>query len=394
IVVFSVLEVTGDQKMVVKGDLQKRFEFLAQVKEPEVEILANGKPINDQEFYQGQKVDLTYKVSLPDQGMGLRGVKWSFEGDLPLSKIKYNDLIKKSENLLFDYKVVPLKENDLEQPLLEIFLFDYVPNKSAVVGTFSFAIANEQPREKGFTITYSKVRVEDFKPVESAKEVSVIEVSEGKWAIGFPYMNGSGSPPVFEAEASFKNETSIEYIVGGFQLVKVEAIRSFINEEKHVRKQFFKTIDESMPYSNEAEFWLDTYYPAQYKGHNNSKISGHETSKYFTALKDNPQIPLDNTLPWDTTYHAATFTVNMTFQAYLFAKPFDGNYSYHSFVIPFQAYEASWSATASYDITTDKWTKISDHIQTLTPINLPILEWPYLARGGIDPEWRFFNEDE
>jgi hypothetical protein len=238
--------------------------------------------------------------------------------------------------------------------------------------------------------------LEGVKPIDSANKVSVIEVAKGKWAIGFPYMNGAGSPPVFEAEASFKNETSIEYVVGGFQLIKVEAIRSFIDKENHVRKQFMKTIDEAKPYSTNAEFWLDTLYPGQLPGHNNTTVSGHETTEYFTALKDNPQIPLDKTFPWDETYHAATFTVNMTFKTFLFAKPNDEDYSYSSFIIPFQAYETSWTATASYDLTTDKWTKISDQIQPLTKIELPTLEWSNLARGGAypKPNWRDLKEYE
>jgi hypothetical protein len=35
----------------------------------------NRGPINNQEFYQGQKIKLTYAVPLPDQELVFRGVK-------------------------------------------------------------------------------------------------------------------------------------------------------------------------------------------------------------------------------------------------------------------------------------------------------------------------------
>lgn len=393
IVYFAVSETIGDQKMFVKGDLQKRFEFLAQVKGPEVEILANGKPINDQEFYQGQRVNLTYKVSLPDQEMGLRSVKWSFEGELPLSKIETkSDDLSNGDYLLYAYKVLPLKEEELEHQELEILLFDYNPDKNVVVGTFSYAIANEQPREKGFVIPYSKILVEGFKPKNSLDDIQIFEVTSGTWAIGFPITNDP-TPGAFEAEAAFNNKTSIWHIVGGFQLVRIDATRSFVDSEDHVRKQFLKSINESADFSTEAEFWLDKWYPAQTM-YFNELVLPHDKTTFFKVIQDNPRLPLEKELSFDgVKYQAATFTVEIIFHTFLFAKPKDDDYSFESFIIPLQTYESSWKATAYFDKKTDKWSKLDDNIRRFEKIDLPILEWKNLAIGkGTEPDpspdWR------
>lgn len=396
IVYFAVSETIGDQKTVEKGDLQKRFEFLAQVKEPEVEILANGKTINDQEFYQGQKVDLTYKVSLPDQEMGLRGVKWSFEGELPLSEIKYNELtdVGPGENILYDYKVEPLKEGGLDQQELKIFLFDYNPANNAIVGTFSYSIINEQPREKGFVIPYSKVMVEEFKPENSLDDIQIFEVASATWSIGFPITNDS-TPGAFEAEAAFNNKTSTLHVVGGFQLVRIDAVRSFVDSENHVRKQFLKSINESASFSTAAEFWLDKWYPAQTPYFNLSARPNDKTP-FFDIISDNPRLPLTKDIIFDgVTYQATTFTAKITFHTFLFAKPDDKEISYHSFIVPLQTYESAWEATASYDKKTDKWVKLAGQVHRFKEIDLPILEWKNLALGGGDnqsPKWRDLKE--
>ncbi|KAF1079160.1 MAG: hypothetical protein GQF41_4509, partial [Candidatus Rifleibacterium amylolyticum] len=400
IVDFAVSEIIGDQKHEVRGDLQKRFEFIAQVNDLEVKILANGKPINDQEFYQGQKIDLSYAVSFPDQEMGLRGVKWSFEGGLPLSKIEYNKLsdVSAEANVLYDYKVLPLKKEELNEQKLEIFLFDYNPDKNAIVGTFSYSIINEQPREKGFVIYYSKVAVEGFKSENSLDDIQIFEVTPATSAIGFPITDDS-APGAFEAQAAFNNETSMDYIVGGFQLVKVEAIRSFIDSEDHVCKQFLKTINTSASYSTAAEFWLDGLYPGQTEYFNETAYSNSITD-FFKIIQDNPRLPLTKEIVIDgVEYQAATFTAKITFQTFLFAKPKDKNFSYHSFVIPLHTYESGWETTASYDKKTNKWSKLDGQAYRFKEIDLPILKWNNLALGSASgdnqsPIWRDLKNEQ
>lgn len=397
IVDFAVVEIIGDQKRIAKGGLQKRFEFFAHVNDLEVKILANGELITDQEFYQGQKIDLTYSVSLPDHDKTLRGVKWSFEGDLPLSKIETkSDQIPGGSILLYAYKVLPLKEDDLEQQKLELFLFDYNPDKSAVVGTFSYTIINEQPREKGFVIPYSKVMVEGFKPENSLDDIQIFEPEPATWAIGFP-LTPTSPLGAFEAQAAFINETPQLYRVGGFQLVRVDAVRSFVDAGNNVRKQFLKTIDESVAYSNDAEFWLDGFYPAQSNWFNKFAFP-HDTTTFFQIIQDNPKLPLTKKMNFDgVTFQAATLTVEMTFHTFLFAKPDDKDFSYHSFIIPLQAYESGWKTTTSYDKKTDKWTEPDGQVYRFKEIELPILEWKNLALGKAgganqSPNWRDLKE--
>jgi hypothetical protein len=158
-----------------------------------------------------------------------------------------------------------------------------------------------------------------------------------------------------------------------------------------------KTINESEAFSNEADFWLDGFYPAQSNYFNNYLLP-HDKTAFFQIIQDNPRLPLAKEMSFDgIPFQAATFTAEMTFRTFLFAKPNDENYTFQSFIIPLQVYESIWKATAFYDTKADKWYKVDGQVQRFKKIDLPILEWKNLALGKAgganqSPKWRDVKE--
>jgi hypothetical protein len=385
----GILEVQ-ELKSIKSADFGADANFSGNVVEESIQILVNGKPLGSEEYHMGQKITLSYKVE-PDN---LENVIWSVENPLAY-KSEMNT--RSTTHTVKNYKVEVLNEEDLKQKQIEFYLYDFDPEKVVKNGSFTYQISGDE-FVKEFKISYEKpvfTRPTLILPPGQDVDISWDNVLN-KWRFGFSDIAKYG----IYAEGQLVNNTKVNYMFGSYQLISVNAARSFIKFKDNIAtnpsviQQFLQTIKKTDSFGTLPKFWLDTTAPQDDK-EQRAIVSSHADS-IIEIANDRPSITLDETMGrGGSLYYAGGSFVKEEFLVYVFAKPTnltdihaeDPDY-YQSIWFPVAVFAWSWEGSVTYDLQ-EGWAVTGTNTVNLKEKSITSFSsWPDVAIGDFNPKWR------
>jgi hypothetical protein len=378
-------------KSVKSTDFASIANFLGNITPKPIQILINGKPLGSEKYHMGQKVVLSYKVE-PDD---LKNIVWSVENPLAYkSKMNTREV---ETHTVKNYKVEILKEEDLKQKQIEFYLYDFDPNKVVKNGSFTYKISGKE-YVKEFEVSYERpvFTRPTFILEPPGQDVDLgWDKNLNKWRFGF---SDKDRPGIY-AMGQLVNNTEVNYMFGSYQLISVNAARTFIKFKDNIAtnpsviQQYLQTIKESDSFGASIELWLDTTAPQDDEAQR-AIVSSHGNS-IIEIANDRPSITLDEKMEKDgSQYYAGGSFVKEEFLVYVFAKPTDLtdihsedlDY-YQSIWFPVAVYAWSWEGGVTYDIQ-NGWAVTGANTVNLNEKSIESFSsWSDVAIGDFNPEW-------
>lgn len=308
-----------------------------------VEIFGNNEPLESGEYYLGQEIELSYKVSNLPEDIVIEKQNWVISSPTPKS-------FSISDDLNSGY-MIPAPEQDFKNKTIKFCLYDYfLPEEEAVsfgrkTGTLILTFGNKEYAYP-FFLPYKKPYLKNVEILPPQQQVRVVKDSgDSKWKIGFPDKNVLG----IHAHAEIFNPTGRPYLITSTSFVRLNNKRRFSPNPLSDCVQFKKTITSSASLNTSSEFWLDTYSPGTdypdviskilYPGSHEPRAILADDIPLFLLELDEPGIPKE-------------FEANASFVVIFWVKPAPLDTSTWC---PIRRMTWSWSGTTQFDQEKLEW---------------------------------------
>lgn len=355
--------------------------WLAFVKSLIVQILVNGRPIGSQQFYMGQKIQLSYKAVSGSENDSSNVVFPSVKWHLP------KPLIRESVTSSYPHKtyhVNYLEEEDLAMQSVTFYLYDFDPQTIEKVGSLEYSIDDYQ-NNIPFRLPYDRPYIDNVS-IAKSDPIQIVNGSDS-YLIGFPQIG-------VNASATYHNPTSTSYAAGFFQLILRDNERIFEFDENKEIVERLKTIASTASLISGSKFWLDTYAPLYgiLNEHSQFVLPPRDSVELKIIADDAPLYVLaeKKILPGNVIAHAKEYEAKSRFYVIVFAKPVQMEY-FEGAWFPIKIFEWDWRARTYYDATQGLWEDNDENydFNGLTGTKCFMPEWPDRAVSGEDyPDWR------